>query len=189
MWQKEDIDRFFDYNVHPASRTMFMGTDCDEEMAEYFIKGMAILGIKNDPIHILMNNMGGDEYHGLAIYDVIATSPCHVTITVYGSAMSMGSWILQAADERVMAQNATLMLHYGAWGYEDHVKYFRILAKEGERLNALMEETYLERIRQVDKKFPLRKMRKMLEDETYMTAQEALELGLIDKVLHHESDI
>ncbi|KPK44903.1 MAG: hypothetical protein AMJ65_01660 [Phycisphaerae bacterium SG8_4] len=183
MQRRDDLDRFFDYGIHVPTRQLFMGTETDDEMAELFLKGMAMLSTSHQPITVIMNNMGGDEYDGLAIYDAIATCPSHVTVIAYGHAMSMGSWILQAADERVMSPHATMMLHYGTWGDCDHVPVVRKLMAEGERLNQLMERTYLERIKQADPKYTLRALRKILETDTYLTAQQAVEMGLADKIL------
>jgi len=180
---RDDVDRFFEWDVHVPTRTVYMGAEVDETMAERFMKAMCMLEPGGDPIMVVMNNVGGDEYHGMGIYDAIQCSKCHITLAVYGHAMSMGSWILQAADERIMAPNATLMMHYGTWGAEDHVKYVRVNNKEMERVNALMEGAYLERMKAADPKFSLRKLKKMLEDEVYMPAREAVELGLADKVI------
>lgn len=180
MKRADVIARFFDYSVDMRSRTIYMGSHTDEDMAEFFLKAIHVLSYSDDPIHIIMNNEGGDEYHGLAIYDAIATSKSHVTITVYGHTMSMGSWILQAADERIMSPNATMMIHYGLWGREDHVKYYRVHAKECERLSTLMEDTYLEKM---PEGFKRSKLKKMLEDESYITAKGAVALGLADRVL------
>jgi len=181
---KDDVDQFFECEVHMPSRTIYMGGECEEEMAAFFLKGITVLREKSDqPITVIMNNLGGDEYHGLAIYDAIATCPQHVTIIAYGHAMSMGSWILQAADERVLAPRCTVMIHYGSWWSDDHVKYFRVQAKEGERLNALMERDYLARIREKLPEFTVRKLKKLLEDETFMSAEEAVALGLADRIL------
>jgi len=180
---REDIDRFYDYDIHVPSRTIFMGTECDEDMAERFLKAMSLLDPAGTEITVVMNNTGGDEYHGMAIYDAIACSKCYVTVIAYGHAMSMGSWILQAADKRIMAPNATLMIHYGTWLADDHVKYFRVQNKEMERINGIMENVYLSRLREIDPKFPARKIRKMLEDEMFLSASDAVGLGLADKVL------
>lgn len=185
---RDDVDQFFEFDLHIPSRTIHMAGECDERQADFFVKAMALLQAKNNraAITILMNNPGGDEYHGLASYDAIACSPCHVTVIAFGHVMSMGSWIFQAADERIMAPRATMMIHYGTWASDDHVKYFRVHAAEGERLNTLMENDYLRRIREMDPKYPARKIKKLLEDETYLTPQDAIELGLADKILNGE---
>lgn len=182
--RRDDVDKFYDYGIHIPSRTLYMGPETDYEMAEAFVKGMHLLeSISQDPITVIMNNIGGDEYDGLAAYDAISTSACHITIIAYGSAMSMGSWILQAADERVMSPNATLMIHNGSFSMEVTLTEMRARNKEIERLTTLMEETYLEKIRQVDTKYSLTKLRALLSAETYMTAEEAVRLGLADRVL------
>jgi ATP-dependent Clp protease protease subunit len=183
--RRDDVDKFFSYSIHIPSRTLYMGDEVDEEMAELFLKGMTLLqAMKEDSIHVIMNNTGGDEYHGLAIFDAIATSKCHVTITAYGHAMSMGSWILQAADERILAPNCTVMVHYGVWYGGDAVRNVVLAsAKEMERLNRAMEASYLKRMKQVDKRYTLRKLQKLLETDSYFTAEEAVEMGLADRIL------
>ena len=183
MTNRDSVDRFFDYNLYLPERTVFLEAEVDEACAGLFLKAMAVLGTSDKAISVIMNNIGGDEYHGLAIYDAIATSKSHVTVTVFGHAMSMGSWILQAADDRVVAPNSTLMIHYGTWANDDVVQNVRASHKEMERLNKLMEDTYLERMRQVNPRVSLAALRKMLVADTYLTAQRAVEIGLADRVL------
>jgi ATP-dependent protease ClpP protease subunit len=152
-----DIDKWFDLNVDIDTRTIYMGstgytfddseTGVDHSMAEYFIKGMHTLESKNNkPILIIMNNPGGDWYHGMAIYDAIKCSSCECTIKVYGHAMSMGSIILQAADHRIMMPNSRFMIHYGYDGKVGHAKIVYKWADEGKRVNWEMENLYLEKM-------------------------------------------
>ena len=187
--RRDDVDKFFDYSIHIPSRTLYMGPETDAEMAERFVKGMRLLETisKDIGITVIMNNLGGDEYDGLAAYDAIATSRCHITVVVYGSAMSMGSWILQAADERVMSPNATLMIHHGSFSMDVTLAELRARNREVERLTTLMEETYLEKMRAVDPKASLAKLRAMLAAESYITAQDAVRLGFADRVLEKTS--
>jgi len=183
--RRDDSDRFFDYDIHVPSRTLFVGGEVEEPMAELLLKGMHLLVAADSekPIKIIMNSPGGDEYHGLAIYDAIATCPAHVTVSAFGHCMSMGSWIMQAADERILSPRCTMMIHYGSWAVDDSVRGVRACVKEMERINLLMEESYLRRMKMTDPAFPLRKLRRMLDDDTYLTAEAAVELGLADKVL------
>lgn len=152
-----DLDKWFDLNVDTDTRTIFMGstgytyddseTGVDHSMAEYFIKGMHTLECKNNkPITIIMNNPGGDWYHGMAIYDAIKCSSAECTIRVYGHAMSMGSIILQAADNRIMMPSSRFMIHYGSDGKSGHAKIVYKWADEGKRVNWEMENLYLERM-------------------------------------------
>lgn len=151
---RENIDRWFENNLDVDNRTIYVGSissddgyesGVDNFMAEYFIKGIHVLENKNkNPITIIMNNPGGDYYHGLAIYDAIKTSQCHCTIKIYGQAMSMGSVILQAADVRIMMPNSRFMIHYGYDSKNDNIKTVERWVDEGKRLNYEMENLYLD---------------------------------------------
>lgn len=194
---KEEIDRFHDYSLYVTTRTIFIGSEeyslehgesgTDGLMAERAIKNLAILEhMSSDPITIIMNNIGGDEYHGFAIYDAIKACKSQVTIKVFGHAMSMGSIILQAADIRVMAPTSRQMLHYGTWGVHDHAKTAQQWAKEGNKIDQWTEQMYLERIREKQPTFHLKNLKKMLDHDTFLTAEESVKLGLADKILGEE---
>lgn len=177
-------DSFAEYGFHAPSRTIYMESESDEFQFEYIIKGLTVLMHENKkPITILMNAPGGCEYSGLAVYDAIGACPAHVTIQAYGHCMSMGSWIMQAADERVLSPSCTMMIHYGTWGYEEAVTVQRALNVEMERITTLMEDCYLEQIRLKHPRFKRKDLQRMLRDETYLTAQEAVDLGLADRIL------
>ena len=154
---------WFDQNLDLDTRTIYMGSitktyddsesGVDNLMAEYFVKGMHLLETrtgKNPDINIIMNNPGGDWYHGMAIYDAIRYSRCPSTIRVFGHAMSMGSVILQAADNRVMMPNSRFMIHYGYNGSSGHTKIFEKWSDEGKKINYQMENIYLDSIMRKD---------------------------------------
>jgi len=151
---KETWDKWFDNNIDIPGRTIYIGSvhehdgyesGVDAFMAESVIKAMHILNSKtSDPITILMNNPGGDVFHGLAIYDAIKTTKSHCTIKVYGHAMSMGSIILQAADTRIMMPNSRFMIHYGYDSQDNHSKTVMKWADESKRLAYFMENIYLD---------------------------------------------
>ncbi len=194
---RDEVDRFHDYGIYIPSRTIFMGSEeydieggesgTDGKMAERAIKNLAILEAMNkEPITIIANNCGGDEFHGFAIFDAIKLCKSHVTMKVFGHAMSMGSIILQAADERIMAPTSRQMIHYGTWGINDHAKTAQQWAKEGAKIDLWMEQLYLNKIREKNSAFKLSTLRKMLDHDTFLTAQESVDLGLADKVLSEE---
>lgn len=191
---RDDVDKFHDYSLYIPQRTIYMGSEeisiehgesgTDGAMAERTIKNLTILECLNkDPIIIIMNNIGGDEYHGFGLYDAIRTCKSHVTIKVLGHAMSMGSIILQAADVRIMAPTSRQMMHYGTWGIHDHAKTSRKWSDEGEKINHWMEQMYLQKIHEKHPSFSIQALRKMLDHDTFLTAEESVELGLADKVL------
>ena len=194
----DDIDKFFEYGISIPTRTIYMGSmspvgddnesGVDFAMAEYTVKGLHVLDNHNNangdkPIMILMNNVGGDVYHGQAIYDAIKACKSYVTIKTIGHAMSMGSIILQAADHRVMSPNSTMMIHYGYWGFDGTPKAFEKWAEESKRIHGWMENVYLDRLRERDEKFCAKKLRDWLSADTFFTSQQAVELGLADEVV------
>lgn len=178
---------WFDQNLDMETRTIYMGsvgktyddgeTGVDNFMAEYVIKGMHLLEQK-DPereITILMNNPGGDWYHGMAIYDAISTSSCYITMKVYGHAMSMGSIILQAADRRIMMPNSRFMIHYGYDGKYAHSKIFERWADEGKKVNFEMENIYLDAMMMKVEEMGVDAMNKSITD--IINNQRALEIN------------
>lgn len=189
---RDDIDKFYDYDLHPGTRTVYMGSVADDEegetgtdyqMAERVIKALHILDAQADrEITVIMNNLGGCWYHGMAIFDAIKSCRSHVTIRGTGHVMSMGSIILQAADKRVITPNSRVMIHFGTDGYAGHSKIFKQWASEAERVNREMEDIYLARIQAKHPEFTRAKLQKMLNFDSILTAKEAVELGLADEV-------
>ena len=156
----------------------------DGAMAERSVKNLHILDqLNQEPITIIMNNIGGDTYHMFAIYDAIKACRSHVTVIVMGYAMSAGSLILQAADERIMSPSSRQMIHYGNWAVADHAKTAQKWAKECERGDRWSERCYLERIREKHPTFSLKKLQKLLNFDTFLSAEESVSLGLADKIL------
>lgn len=196
---RDDIDKFHDYSLHIPSRTIYMGSEhvsetddfaesgVDATMAERQIKNLHILeSINKEPIFIIMNNPGGDVNHGLAIYDAIKACDSHVTIKVFGRAMSMGSIILQAADERIMSPNASQMIHYGAMGVNQEAKTVYKIVAECQRIDKWMEKMYLEKMKEKNPLFKLGRLQRMLNHDSFLTAEESVKFGLADKVLGEE---
>ncbi len=194
---RDDVDKFYAYGLNIPTRTIYMGseeyaedgeTGVDHLMSQRVIKGLHLLDAQStSAINIIMNNPGGDEYHGLAIFDAIVACQSHVTITVLGMAMSMGSIILQSADERVMSPNSRMMIHYGTWGYYGHAIDSARWNEEGEKFNRWLEDLYLSKMRQKNSRVPKKQVVEMCQFDTFYTAQEAINLGLADKILG-ESD-
>jgi len=196
---KDDSDRFHDYGIYIPSRTIYMGSEivdlndgesgCDALMAERTIKNLTILeSINKEPITILMNNIGGDEFHCFAIVDAIRVCTSHIKIVVFGHAMSAGSLILQAADERVMAPLAVQMIHYGTFANNDHSKTFQKWATEGKRIDEWMEQWYMAKIKEKHPEFKMKKLQEMLNFDSFLSAEESVRLGLADKVLGQEEE-
>lgn len=159
---KDHIEKWLLNNVDTLNRTIYMGSIQNSEntesgvdafMAESLIKSMYLLETQNkEPITILMNNPGGDVFHGLAIYDCIKLASSYCTIKTYGNAMSMGSLILQAADNRIMTPNSRFMMHYGYNSAEDNALTVAKWIDEGKRFAYFMENLYLEKMMEKEEK-------------------------------------
>lgn len=162
----DDVDKFFEYGLDIPNRTIYLGEAAYDEngngngvdflMAEKFIKALHILD-KQAPngdkaITIITNNPGGSWYDGMAMYGAIKACKNHVTFVMYGYAMSMGSIIPQAADERVIDPYCRFMIHYGYDGYDGHSKIFSKSGDEGKKVNRMMEDIYLEKMMEEDEK-------------------------------------
>jgi ATP-dependent Clp protease protease subunit len=195
----DDIEKFHDYSIHLPTRTIYNSTEhvsesddfsesgCDTSMAERMVKNIHILDhLSQEPITIIMNNIGGDEYHGFAIYDAIKAAKSEIIVKVFGHAMSMGSIILQAADKRIMSPTSRQMIHYGTWGRNDHAKTSQKWAEEGLKIDKWMEKMYLDKIREKHPDFKLKRLQKYLDHDTFLTAEESVALGLADSVLGDE---
>lgn len=193
---KDEIDRLFDYDIYVPTRTIVMrshlvdesgesGTDA--EMAQRVIKGLHILDSSaptgDKPITIIMNNPGGDDYDGLAIYDAIKACKNHVTIVVYGKAMSMGGIILQAADKRIMSENSRFMMHYGTFSISANSKDAYQWVDENKKIDTWMEEMFLEKMQEKDSTKTIEELKEMLRADFIVNAQGAVDLGLADEVL------
>lgn len=185
---KDALDYWFDHNVNIATRTILIedsdGDDIDAKTVARFIKGLHILEQKPDePINVTIMSFGGSWYEGLAIYDAIVDSPCDIIMKGTGPVMSMGSIIFMAADERILTKNSRLMLHYGTTGIDNaHPKVFESWAEDEKKNLVIMEEIYLDVIRKKYPKFSRKKLQEMLNFDTVLSAQEAVKLGLADKI-------
>ncbi len=194
---KDDLYRLFDYDVDLTSRVIYLGTHrtsmdgeesgVDANLSEKTIKAIHTLGSLDldgsKPINIYLNNVGGNDYHMLAMYDVIKACKSHITITVYGQAFSAASLILQAADTRILSPHSRVMIHLGTAGYYSHPKIVKAWADECTRVINDMEAIYLKRMQDKHPDFKLKQLQKMLDFDTILSAKEAVELGLADEIL------
>lgn len=189
---RADLDRFHEYGVFVPTRTIYVGSETtdldgnesgtDALMVSKIVKNLHVLDQTEGPITVITNNCGGDCYDGFAIYDAIRGCKNPVTVKVVGQAMSMGSIILQAASSRVMTANSSQMIHYGYMSFSGHAKTAMKWSAQEARLMRRMEEIYLARMKQAEPKMTLKALRRLLNHDTFLTADESVALGLADVV-------
>ena len=161
-------------SVADIIRTIYEINADDEEQEQTLIK------YERMPIHLIINSYGGSVYDGLALIGAIEMSMTPVLITCLGSAMSMGMIILASGHYRRAHHLSTIMYHQLSNGVYDTLEGIRKVVAETERLEAVYENIlYLRtKIKQKD----LAKY-KTTKSDWFMTAEEALKLGVIDEII------
>ena len=136
-----------------------------------------IKDLKNTPINLRINSLGGDVFDGMAMYNVIKRREAKTTVYIEGIAASIATIIALGADEVVMAENSLFMIH-NAWGgsmgeAKDMRKTADTLDKiTGELTDIYRKKTGLSYDSLVD----------MMDEETWLNAQEAFNYGFIDTI-------
>jgi len=176
-------ERAFDiYSRLLNERIIFLGTPVDDEIANLTIAELLHLE-SEDPdkdIAIYVNCPGGSVYAGLAIYDTMQFVKPDVSTICVGMAMSLGALLLAAGakGKRMALPNAKILIHQLWGGFEGQASDIEIHAREAIALKRRMEEIIVQHSGQ-----PLEKVSKDMERDYFMTAEEAVEYGIIDTVL------
>ena len=131
-------------------------------------------------ISLYINNPGGSATAGLAIYDTIKYIKCDVSTICMGMAASMGAFLLSAGTKgkRLALPNSTIMIHQPSGGAQGQATDMRIhtewILDVKKKLNQMLAEATGQ---------PLEVIERDTERDNFMTAQQALEYGLIDKII------
>ncbi|MBC6973053.1 Clp protease ClpP [Bacillus sp. Xin] len=137
----------------------------------------ALKNVKSDTVTIHLNSGGGDVFDGIAIYNQLKNHSSKVVIHVDGLAASAASLIAMAADELIMNTGSMLMIHEAstwAWGTKSDIQK-TLNALEG--IDKSIADIYMTRF-----EGERSEIETMIENETWFTASEAVEIGLADKV-------
>jgi len=102
--KKSDLETLLENGVDIRNRTIYLQGEIGEPLTFKFIRQIRYLDQTTGNILVILDSEGGDVMGGFAIYDEIRACQNDITIRVVGSAMSMGSVILQAGDKRIMTK-------------------------------------------------------------------------------------
>ena len=178
-------DRSFDiYSRLLRERIIFLGTDVNDQVADALVAQMLFLEAE-DPekdIQIYINSPGGSVTAGLAIYDTMQqVSPDIVTIC-YGLAASMGAFLLSGGTKgkRLALPNSRIMIHQPLGGAQGQAVEIEIQAKEILFLKETLNQLIADHTGQ-----PLIKIAEDTDRDHILSPQEAVEYGLIDKVVDY----
>ena len=131
-------------------------------------------GVKAITIHV--NSQGGSVIEGIAIAGMIERHPARVTALIEGGALSIASYIVMKADRVVMSDDAWLMIHNPMTAMQGDSSEFRKTATMMERMADQLVDAYEKRSGQ-----PRDQIKEMMNEETWMTADEAIALGFADE--------
>lgn len=131
------------------------------------------------PLEVHVNSLGGAVAEGLAIYNLLKQYRGRTTVYIDGFACSIASVIAMAGDEVVMPRTAMLMIHNAWMLTAGNFNELRKDADDLEQINNALIEAYLEK---AGEKLDRARLQVLLNEETFLTADEALELGLIDRI-------
>jgi ATP-dependent Clp protease protease subunit len=175
---------FLEDGIDVDNRIIHLFDDIEQHSISKVIRGIQLMLVKNKemPISIFINSFGGDVYSGFGLFDFIKSLEVEVHIHVVGTAMSAASIILMSGDYRYMYENSKIMLHSASGGIEG--KSFEIVndAEEHKRIYQQMAEIYASRSNVDYKKW----MKDLKYENLYYRAEEALGLGLIDKIIKNK---
>ena len=178
-------ERVYDiYSRLLKDRIIFLGTQVNDEVANIIVAQMLFLQ-SDDPkadIHLYVNSPGGSVSAGLAIYDTMQFVTCDVATYCVGQAASMGAVLLTAGapGKRHALPNARIMIHQPLAGMQGTAEEIAIHAKEFKRIKQKMNEILLKHTGH-----PLDKIEKDTDRDRFMSAEEAAEYRLVDRVIEH----
>ena len=137
---------------------------------------------ENKDIELYLNSGGGSVTAGFSILDVMYSIKPKVNITVIGQACSMGAFLSACATgERRIGPSARIMIHQPSGGFQGTADAIENYAEEIQRLRNLLDENY-----SANSGVAKEALKEMQRKDNYMTPQQAVEHGLMDKILTHK---
>jgi len=143
--------------------------------AQSFIE--EIKSYKDTPMSLHINCVGGDVFEGMAIYNVLKKRTARTTVYIEGIAASMGSVIALAGDEVVMAENSLFMIHNAWGGAMGEATEIRKTAALLDKISGEIADIYTKKTN-----LPYNRVKEMMDEETWLSADEAFNLGFIDSI-------
>jgi ATP-dependent Clp protease protease subunit len=176
-------ERAFDiYSRLLRERIIFLPGEVDDEMANIVVAQLLHLEA-DDPdkdIAIYVNSPGGSVYAGLAIYDTMQFVKPDISTICVGIAMSMGAVILTGGTKgkRMSLPNSRILIHQPSGGFQGQAADIQIHAEEILNIRRRLDEIFAEHTGQ-----SLEQVHQDMDRDRYMKPLEAVEYGLIDRVI------
>lgn len=182
--QKDEsgVERYYDLPSRLfTDRIILLNSEIDDDVAASIVSQLLYLdSLNNDEIKIYINSPGGSITSGLAIYDVLNNIKSPVSTICFGMAASMGAFLLSSGTrgKRYATKNSTIMIHQPLGGAQGQASNIEIYA---ERILYLKRLLLGIQAKNCDMSFG--EMVEACDRDNYLTAEEALELGMVDKII------
>ena len=152
----------------------------DSDVSSYTLSKQ-IEGLECDKINVYINSYGGEVAEGLAIYNQLKRHKAKVKTVCDGFACSAASVIFMAGDERVMSTASLLMIH-NAWSHvSGNANELRKQADDLDKITQASINAYMQEVNITGEE-----LKQMLDDETWITPQEAIEKGFITAIVNEK---
>jgi ATP-dependent Clp protease protease subunit len=165
-----------------SERIIFLGTPITDQVANLIIAQLLYLDAESDEkdIYLYINSPGGSITAGLAIYDTMQYVSCDIVTICVGQCASMATVLLVGGTQgkRFALPHSRIMLHQPWGGVEGTAQDIEIHAKEILRLRKIVNEILSQHTGQ-----PISKIEQDTQRDFFMSPQEALEYGIIDKII------
>jgi ATP-dependent Clp protease protease subunit len=181
-------ERSFDiYSRLLRERIIFLNGEVNDTVSALVCAQLLFLESENPkrPIYLYINSPGGVVTSGLAMYDTMRYIRAPVHTLCMGTARSMGSFLLMAGEpgQRVALPNVSLHVHQPLGGFQGQASDFLIHAEEMQRTKHRMTRLYAEHCGRT-----YEEVERTLDRDRFMTAEEGLEWGLIDRILYEREE-
>jgi len=178
-------ERTYDiYSRMLKDRVIFLNGGVDDHMSQSIVAQLLFLESQDaeKDITLYINSPGGVVSAGLAMYDTMQFIKPDVCTVINGQACSMGSFLANAGapGKRYMLPNSRHMVHQVSAGTSGQCSDMHIAVKEAIRINDTLASIY---VKHNSKKKTKAQLLKTMDRDTWMTAEESLEYGLIDKII------
>ena len=182
-------ERSYDiYSRLLKERIVFVTGEVEDNMASRIVAQLLFLESENPEkdIYMYINSPGGVVSSGLSIYDTMQYISCKVNTICLGQACSMGSLLLTAGEKglRYALPNSRIMIHQPSGGFKGQATDIEIHAKEILSLKKRLNNMYVQHTGKT-----LSAIEKAMERDNFMSAEEALNFGLIDKIITKRNEM
>ena len=183
------VERSYDiYSRLLKDRIVLLGTEIDDTIASLVCAQLLFLE-SQDPekeINLYINSPGGSVTAGLAIYDTMRYISAPVSTLCMGMAASMAAFLLAAGNKgmRYCLPHSTVMIHQPLGGFRGQATDIEIHAREIQRIKTMINSIMSENTGR-----PVEEVKAACERDNFLTPEESLEFGLVDKILTSRKDI